>query len=282
MIIKLTDSDLSKIKANFHTHTVYCDGKYTAALMAQAAYKKGFTHLGFSAHSMFPFAGKWHIPLEKIAEYKEEIYRLKEEYKDRMEIAFGFEADWFPPVTAPQKELYAEWAPDFIIGSVHYIATDKGHCSVDHRADRVKRGLDIVFGGDGKAFVKAYFAAERKMLETGGFDILGHADLVRKRNGELHFFDENEDWYRDELILTADAIAKAGVIVEVNTGGIYRGAIDDVYPSADFLTLLKERNVPVCINSDAHTTDGIDAAFDRAIEAVKNAGYTELTYPDIK
>ena len=32
-------------KANYHTHTKYCDGKNTAAEMAKAAFDKGFTHL---------------------------------------------------------------------------------------------------------------------------------------------------------------------------------------------------------------------------------------------
>ena len=64
-----------------------------------------------------------------------------------------------------------------------------------------------------------------------------------------------------------------------NTGAIARGNMDDTYPSAYFLQLLFEAGVPVCINSDAHTTSGLDCAFDRAAAIAKKTGYTELVYP---
>ena len=55
--------------------------------------------------------------------------------------------------------------------------------------------------------------------------------------------------------------------------------MDDTYPSQYFLELLHEKGVPICINSDAHTTDGLDCAFDRAAEKARRAGYKELVYP---
>ena len=39
------------IKANFHTHTTYCDGKNTPEEMVQAAIALGMTAIGFSGHS---------------------------------------------------------------------------------------------------------------------------------------------------------------------------------------------------------------------------------------
>lgn len=279
MIIPLEKDSLLPFKANFHTHSSFCDGKNSLSEMAQAAFEKGFTHLGFSSHSLFPFSGGWHIPAKDFEAYIEEINRLKEEYKGRMEIYAGFEADWLPPVSAPNKSAYSKWKPDFLIGSVHYVSSEKGLASVDHRTEMVKKGIDLVFDGDGRKMVEAYFSTERKMLETCHFDILAHPDLVRKRNTVLSFFDEKEDWYKKELELTADAIAKAGVIVEINTGAIARGNMDDVYPSQTFLSMLKARNVPVCISTDAHTAQGIDGAYERGIEAALKAGYTELTYP---
>ena len=56
--------------------------------------------------------------------------------------------------------------------------------------------------------------------------------------------------------------------------------MDDTYPSLYFLELLHENGVPVCINSDAHTTDGLDCAFERAAEQARRVGYKELTYPN--
>ena len=118
------------------------------------------------------------------------------------------------------------------------------------------------------------------MLEKGNFDIIGHPDLIRMRNCVLGIFDEKDDFYKEEVKLTAKAIAKAGVIAEINTGAIARGNMDDVYPSEYFLNLLYELGVPVCINSDCHQAEKIDAAFDRALALAKNTGYQELTLPN--
>ena len=163
--------------------------------------------------------------------------------------------------------------------------TDKGFFSVDNKAEIVEKDLIRLYTNsktdkpDGKAAVCDYFEAERQMLKTCNFDIIGHPDLIKLRNATLHFFDENETWYKDELKLTAKEIAKAGVIAEINTGAIARGLLDDIYPSAQFLEYLKEYNVPVCVNSDAHRTEHLDAAFEKAYAAAKKTGYAELTYP---
>jgi len=283
-------------KINFHTHSTFCDGKNTAEEMLLAAIEKGFDVLGFSSHCMHPldpefykpFDDIWHIPAGNIKAYTEEINRLKEKYSDKIKIFLGFEADYFSsPVygtAIPDKNTYSVFSPDYLIGAVHFVNTDKGFYTVDHHAEVIKENLIRLYSKangqiDGKAAVCDYFAAEREMLEKGNFDILAHPDLLRKRNGELKFFSEEESWYKDELKATAKAIAKAGVITEINTGAIARGAMDSTYPSRAFLELLHANGVPICINSDAHTTDGLDCAFDRAAEEARQAGYKELIYP---
>ena len=67
----------------------------------------------------------------------------------------------------------------------------------------------------------------------------------------------------EELRRTADAFAASGKIVEVNTGGISRGWIDDAYPSPFFRDLLRERGVRFILSSDAHSATALDCAFDR-------------------
>ena len=38
------------IRGNFHTHTVFCDGKDTVEHMARRAWEQGLVSLGFSGH----------------------------------------------------------------------------------------------------------------------------------------------------------------------------------------------------------------------------------------
>ena len=284
------------LKANFHTHSTFCDGKNTAEEMVIAAIEKGFSTLGFSSHCMHPldpefykpFDNVWHIPAANIKSYAEEIRRLKEKYASQIQIFLGFEADYFESdkcgKAIPHKESYAEFSPDYLIGAVHFINTEKGFFTVDNKIDCVKKALEDFYTKpngeiDGKKAVCDYFAAERAMLQKGKFDIIAHPDLIRIRNGALNFFSEEESWYKDELKATAKEMAKAGIIAEINTGAIARGNMDDTYPSQYFLELMHDNDVPVCINSDAHTTNNLDCAFDRAAEKARRAGYKELIYP---
>lgn len=287
---------MNAVKANFHTHSQFCDGKNTAEEMVIAAIEKDFDVLGFSSHCFHPldpeiyrpFDNVWHIPAANIKSYVQEIQRLKEKYTGQLKLFLGFEADYLelPEYGAaiPSKEVYAEFSPDYLIGAVHFVSTDKGFFTVDHKAEVIKENLLKFYstpngGIDGKKAVCDYFTAERNMLAKGNFDIIAHPDLVRIRNGALNFFSEEDSWYKEEIKATAKAIAKAGVIAEINTGAIARGNMDDTYPSQQFLEMLYDNGVPVCINSDAHTTNGLDAAFDRAAEKARRAGYKELVYP---
>ncbi len=273
------------MKTNYHTHTTFCDGNDTPEAMLQAALQKGFDVFGFSGHSMYPFAAEWHIAPRNFDTYKEEIRRLKAAYGARIGVLYGFEADYLPPLSKPHRALYDALQPDFLIGSVHYITENPdaqpAACrwfTADGPVKEVADGIRDVFGGDGKKAVQTYFSLQRDMMRNGEFDIAGHIDVIRKRNGTLRFFDETEPWYKRELAATAEIAAKTGVIVEINTGGIARKAIDDCYPSAAFLAQLRRYDVPVTVCSDAHAARDVDCAFDLARRKALDAGYRETAY----
>jgi histidinol-phosphatase (PHP family) len=264
------------MKTNYHTHTLFCDGHDTPEDMVRAAIDKGFDALGFSAHSLYPLASSWHLAANRHAEYAAEIRRLQSAYAPQIEVSLGFEVDFLPPFSFPDHRLFAQFQPDYLIGAVHYVSTDEGFFAVDGPVDEVKWGVEKVFHGDGRRAVEAYYQRVRDMLGRGGFDIAAHLDVIRKRNNALHFFDESAPWYRREIDETARAAALSGVIVEINTGGIARGVLDDLYPSAEFLAALRRYGAPVIISSDAHQAAHLDTAFDRARECAKEAGWEQL------
>lgn len=265
------------IKSNFHTHSTFCDGKDSVETMVRGAIDKGLDALGISSHAMFPFASTWHLPLADYDAYTAEINRVKDAYGAQIELFTGFEADYFPVLSVPDKAHYSQFNPDYLIGSVHYLTSDtqKAAFSVDGSVEEVTNGLERCFGGNGHKAVECYFETIRTMARDCSFDVVGHADLIRIRNSALHFFDESESWYKAELARTARTFADRHLIAEINTGGLARGTIDDVYPSADFLRVLHEYEVPIVINSDAHRACDIDFAFDLAVAKAKAAGYRE-------
>ena len=264
------------LKTNFHTHTIFCDGKNTPEENVLSAIKKGMTRLGFSAHSLYPFSLEGNLNHTQHGAYSEEIRHLQKKYADKIQIFLGFEADFIPGFCSPRFENFAEFNPDFLIGSVHFIPTEKRPLAVDNKPAILADGIRDVFDGDVQKAVGCYFSLQREMLLHGDFTILGHADLIRKFNGTLHLFDENDAWYKAEVEATAKAIAKAGVIAEINTGAISRGYMTSPYPSDYFLSRLFAYHVPIMINSDAHNADALDCAFDLAAERAKKAGYKEV------
>ncbi len=263
---------------NYHTHSIYCDGLNTAAEMAKAAFEAGIEILGFSSHTAFPISSVWHMDTDKYDEYFYDINELKKQYEGKMEILVGVEAEHLPPVSHCTKATYKKWNIDYMIGSVHYVIKDNsvnGGCfTVDGPAEEFYNGVQTFFSGNGKKAIQAYFASQRAMIQNGDFDIVGHIDLVRKRNDVLKFFNENDSWYRKELKETAKVVAKNNKIVEVNTGGMARSNMKTPYPSPDFLKILNSYDVPITINSDSHSIDTIVAHYDIAVNTAKEAGYS--------
>ena len=245
-------------------HTTWCDGKNTPEEMVVAALKKGFDAIGFSSHALLPFSDPWTLQPDTVDAYVADIRALAAKYKDRIRILCGIEADFITGRTRPDRTVYARLGLDYLIGSIHEVVAPNGaRVPVDHKPELLADGIALQFGGDAQSFIRNYFAAQRELAATCDFDIIGHPDLVRKFNGTLRYFDESADWYREELRLTADAFAASGKLVEVNTGAISRGWMDDAYPSPYFRQLLRERGVRFILGSDAHAAAAIDCAFDR-------------------
>ena len=121
--------------------------------------------------------------------------------------------------------------------------------------------------------MRCYYDIVLQMTEEGGFDILAHADLVKKNCQDKNLWDEKDEFIRQKEI--AAALSHTEITAEVNTGGINRGKIRDVYPSLSFLRLFHEYNVPVIITADAHCARDISGNYDIALQILKYAGFSE-------
>lgn len=265
--------------ACYHVHSDWCDGTVPARKMVEEAISSGITDLGFTAHAAWPVATHWHLPMADYEGYIQDISSLSAEFKDKINILCGFEADWLPGVSIPDHQLYAQFKPDLLIGSVHYITNDRhpecGLCTVDGPAEEIAADIKRCFQNNTKKAVCEYWHAVRQMISSCDFDIIGHLDVIRKRNAALNLFDETEQWYRRELKETARSAARSGKIVEINTGGMVRAGLESPYPSADLLHMLAKKQVPITICPDAHSPADLLFGRSEAVAAAKAAGYKE-------
>jgi histidinol-phosphatase (PHP family) len=278
-----------------HTHTLFCDGADDVETYCRRAWEKGLHSLGFSAHG--PLTGKtgirtdWNIREDRLPEYLDTVRDARRRWEGKLRIYLGLEADFIPGLTGPTDREYREMGLDYLIGSVHFIIPPKGPpFEIDGQWEELERGIREGFNGDGEALARTYWDNVAAMIAAGGFDILGHMDLIKKNNAPKagcgpaspplnrvvnRIFDpQNPDYLRrgGEIVRAA---AKAGLVVEVNTGGINRGKIDETYPSPAFLKIFRENAVPALVSADAHRAEDLDGHYDKALETLLAAGYVE-------
>ena len=167
-------------KANYHTHTKYCDGKNTVAEMTKAAFDKGFTHLGFSGHGYTDFDESYCMSRENIQNYLRDVAAVKAEYAGKMEVYAGVEQDCF---STESTDIY-----DYIIGSTHYVYKDGLYHTVDESEEKTNAIVREFFGGDFLKYAAAYFEAEVQVVAKTKPDIIGHFDLISKFNEGNKYF----------------------------------------------------------------------------------------------
>ena len=268
-----------------HTHTVFCDGSDDVETCCRAAFEKGLVSLGFSAHApIFKKTGiqtTWHLGEERLEEYIKTVREAQKRWEGKLPVYLGLEVDYIHGLTGPSDNDYREMDLDFIIGSVHYVIPPQGApFTVDDPIEDMERNIKKHFGGDPLAMVEAYWNCQEAMIRAGGFDVLGHPDLVKKNNSiprgrENLFFCESAASYQKRAAALAALMARTGLPAEINTGGMNRGRTRNCYPSPDFLKLFRGNGVPMVINADAHQAEHIGGYYEEARQSLLAAGYSE-------
>jgi histidinol-phosphatase (PHP family) len=176
-------------------------------------------------------------------------------------VKLGLEVDYVPGREEETAEILAPYPWDFLLGSVHYVD--------GLGVDGSPRLVDEV--GVEEAW-RRYFETLGRAAGSGLFDSLSHPDLVK-------IFGHRTADPMPHYERTAEAIAGAGVALEVSTAGL-RKPVGELYPDPRFLTACRERGVPITLASDAHTPDLVGKDFARALELARSVGYETVTMFD--
>ena len=267
--------------SSMHTHTRFCDGQDDVETMCRAAHEKKLYAIGFSAHApIFKRTGiktDWNMKEERLEEYVSEVLAAKRRWQGKLAVFLGFEVDYIKGLRSAMDSDIKALNVDFVIGSVHYVVPVNGAepFTVDGPPEEFKNGLNEGFGGNGEALMHCYYDAVAEMTAMGGFDILGHADLIKKNCQDKSYWPIESETCRQREI--ARSAAKTGITAEVNTGGLNRKKTRDVYPSLPFLRFFREWEVPVIITADAHCAQDIDGHYDTALQTLIYADFKEHT-----
>ncbi len=247
---------------NYHTHSVFCDGKDTPEEMVTAAINAGFTALGFSGHSTTEFDMRY--CMKDIPAYIIEIKRLKEKYKKEIQIYLGIEEDSF---TRCSREDF-----EYMIGSCHCVKIRDKIYPIDICIEEFSEILSL-FDNNPLKFAEEYYSHYCDYILSRKPDIVGHFDLITKfeEKSPSIFFDNPKYNAMAEKYLKA--AAESGCIFEVNTGAISRGYRTNPYPSENLLYCLKNSNAKIMLSSDCHDKTKLTCSFSETALMLKDIGF---------
>jgi histidinol-phosphatase (PHP family) len=269
---------MESVFQSLHTHTVFCDGSDDVETMCRTAYEKGLAAIGFSSHAPIKKAGIetfWNMKEERMDEYVHEVRTAQKRWEGRLAVYLGLEIDYIKGRRSALDSDITALNLDYSISSVHYLIPPHGDpFTVDGPVEELEKGITEGYNGSGEAMMNAYWSAILEMITQGGFDIIGHLDLVKKQNTDNRWFNRESDTYRQRTAEIVQAIAASGLLVEINTGGLNRGHYNETAPALPIVRLLRQHNVPVIITADSHRTQTLGGHYQTARQTLLDAGYT--------
>lgn len=261
---------------NFHTHTKWCDGKSTVEEFLIEALQSGFCQLGFSSHAPLLFQTNWALMNDfKAMEYVRDVRYTSEKY-NQIQVLCGLEADFLPGKTRRFNETMDMFGLDYIIGAVHLVdipGMDEPFFIDGARKDFVAY-MSKYLKNDGKKACMLYYEQMMRMVEAETFHIIAHLDKIKMNNAN-EYFREDEHWYQDTIMELLKLIKQKGIIIEINTRGLYRGKTDDFFPSRWIINEAARMEIPLLVQTDAHKTDELTRGMAEAFKFLHSIGYSK-------
>ncbi|OGL49066.1 MAG: hypothetical protein A2161_17075 [Candidatus Schekmanbacteria bacterium RBG_13_48_7] len=271
------------VTSNFHTHSVFCDGKGTIINFIETAIEKEMTVLGFSSHAPLPFSTDWAMDSGDLMSYCQSVKFLQAKYADRINLFLGLEIDYIPGVISPADTKFKKYDLDYTIGSVHFVGYSKNneHWGIDNTKEIFESGLRELYQDDSKKAVQEYYRLVCEMVQNASPSVIGHLDIIKKFNSENIHFNESDTWYRDAVMETLNVISASKCIMEINTSGLHKSASHEQYPSSWILKESLNLNIPIVINADAHKPEQLMQSFPETVNRLLEIGYTEHRVMDL-
>jgi histidinol-phosphatase (PHP family) len=257
--------------ADYHIHTRLCRHAVgDPHEYVERAIELGMTEMGFADH--LPFLGGWQprhdlkddwaMGLDELDDYVALVQGLAREYEDDVRIILGVEADFIPETLDQTGATLAQYPFEYVIGSVHIIGDRFGFDHPEMEGRLAQYGIDRIH--------LESLELTRQAAGSGLFDVVGHLDHAKKFGPP-----EDGDAVAAAASAALHAVAAAGMIVEVNTGGL-RKRIGEPFPGAGLLTEANALHIPLVFGSDAHRPGDVGHGFDAAAELARRAGYAGI------
>ncbi len=247
---------------------------FVETALARGAGEIGFTEHFYRCVESKPILGKWWTedPRKDLRDYAKSYVRSERvlsldryvqavvDAKDRgLPVLLGLEVDFFPETAETVAEYLDQYPFDFLVASTHWLGA-WGIDLSDHLYEFDRRGAVRSY--------EDYFRTETELAASGLFDVLGHADVIKKhgRRVEHDISDLHEE--------LAVAAARGATAVEVSTAGLHH-QVREIYPAESLLQRFYNHRVPITLASDAHVPEHTARDRSKALDLARAVGYTE-------
>lgn len=248
---------------DYHVHTALCNhARGTMEQYVCRAIEAGLDEICFLDHLTLHEKGR-HLSMtpRDVPLYYYAARRLQAAYSGHIRVRVGLELDFTPGHETAARDIVERFDFDVIGGSVHFVC--------GRNLVRTRTAEDRPLEPDA-AFYEQYLQLVGHMLDWPYIDVVCHVDMIKK-SGTIP-----PDWFYEKTGPILDKMAHTGKVLEVNTSGA-RHPVGQMYPDARILEKCRERNIPLCLGSDAHSPDQVGGGLEAAAGLIKNAGYNCIT-----
>ncbi len=247
---------------DYHMHSTHsCDGKASMADMCRQAVATGMPEIAFTDHfdrHPMDFCHGYYEPDALWADLEARRAEFPE-----LTIRAGVEVGEPHRFMDEVKPILDAHPYDFVIGSLHWV---NNGVVFDNRFFN-KRSVDRV--------AELYFTEMERMVKYGGFEILGHLDVVRRQGFDFYGRFDIEP-YEDLIRPVLRACIEGGIAIEINTSGMRR-ALQQTFPGLPVLRWYRQMGgALLTVGSDAHTTEHLGFCLTVARDLALQAGFTRL------
>ena len=187
--------------------------------------------------------------------------------RDQTDLRLGIEADFVAGREDRMASLLDDYEWDYVVGSVHFLG-DESLDTEEYSVWLRQESPDRIW--------RRYFETLGASAQSGLFDIVAHPDLVKVWGADRPVPDGD---LRRFYYPAVEAIADAGVAVEVSTAGL-RKPVGEIYPAPAFIAMAVDGGVPIALSSDAHVPDQLGHRYEETVDLLQSLGVSEIAVFD--
>ncbi len=223
---------------NLHTHTKLCNhAKGEMREYVEYAIKNGLSVLGFSDHVPQPFNNDYVSPprmlVSQTGDYVSEILALREEYKDKIEILIGYEAEYYPDIFDAMLRNIKQYPCDYLILGQHHTKNEYD-------------GKNCYVNGFSNEEFTDYISQMITAIKTNKFTYIAHPDMCN--------FAGDKEVYEREVTRLCKAALETNTLLEINLLGVRDNRS---YPNSEFWKIASKISNKAVFGCDAHSPETV-------------------------